>query len=222
MLGLTASDAKAQCEYPIDQCPKQMPLDCDCEGVQTDFTICFAGTNYTASVWMCTQYASSSTLIDNPCTAGGGLDCNYGVNAITWIKRICVPQELKNQGLTAIYQAIIRGTDLCCNNILGVTLPNCGIGNTCTNLTNNNVYCHILALPKCLDKHYDAPFCYYACDNSCARHCFVERRYCRTSPVDCCSFQRTVCEGDNTACTGECNTYFDECCKLGGLPCCTP
>jgi len=141
----------ATCEHTVNQCGTQSPLHCDCAGTETEFTICHAGTNYIATVWLCSQSATTA-LIDNPCTSVYPSECDYAVNSVSWIKKICVPQALKNMGLLAIYQAIINGTDLCCNNFLGVTIPKCNTGTICATPTNTGVYCHILALPKCLKR----------------------------------------------------------------------
>ncbi len=223
MLSLLLSrSAYGQCESPPNQCTIQTPLECDCAGTEYEFTICHGGTDYTATVWMCTQHATAPIPIDNPCTIPP-LECDYAVNSVTWIKKICVPQALKNLGIESIYQAIIRGTDLCCFNFLGVTIPKCNTGTTCATLTNSSIYCHILALPKCLYKDHITG-CYTACDNgaNCSHHCFVERRYCRQTPTSCCSYLRTICEGANEVqCSGSCNVTFDNCCNLGGGQCCT-
>lgn len=102
----------------FSQCvPPQLSPDCSCkEPIEYSITICHGGTNYLASVWICTQYKNES-LIYNPC---GLPPCNRPVDAISWVKKICIPQELKNLGLTAVYAAIVRGTNLCCNDFLGV------------------------------------------------------------------------------------------------------
>lgn len=218
----TGEIAHSQCTHKVNQCGVQTPILCGCVGVEHEFTICHAGTDYVANVWICTQYATT-TLIDNPCTSLSPNECDYAVNSVSWVKKICVPPALKDLGLPAIYQAIVNGTDLCCNNFLGVTIPQCNSGTTCKTLTNTGIYCHILALPKCLEKNYTTG-CYMACDNgvNCGQHCFVERRYCKTSPTHCCRYMRAVWEGSNEPCTGECNTYFDECCTLADKTCCTP
>jgi len=184
------------------QCSTQIPPNCVCaDGDKILYIdICHAGVTYQADITVCTQYATTAP-IDNPCTP----DCVAGLNSITWVKKICVPPDLKNLGLLAIYQAIIRGTNLCCakGNFLNVTLPNCTYGTNC--ITSADAYCHILALPRCLKKNY-VTGCYEQC-NGCNDYCLVERRYCMTTPTTCCKQMRTICSyNDDDVCNQECNT----------------
>jgi len=192
----------------ISQCPTQAPPDCDCDYRVEEIEVCFANETYLAKVTMCTQYATT-TIIDNPCTVGPNDSCKFPVDAITWIRDICVPQNLKNQGLLAIYNAIIRGTNLCCNNFIGATIPNCQTGKDC--VTSAFAYCHLVMLPKCLNKNY-LTGCYDYCGNGCNNYCVVDRRYCMQTPTTCCMYGRLVCEyQDSLPCNQNCNTYFDQC-----------
>jgi|GEM_PF-1542426 hypothetical protein len=220
---LSSQSALSQCVSPPNQCGNQTPIQCECVGTEYEFKVCHAGTEYIANVWMCTQQAVPPTPLDNPCTVPPN-ECAFPINSITWVKKICVPQELKDQNLTAVYQAIIRGTDLCCYNFIGATIPACNAGARCSDPTNPGIYCHVLALPKCLSKNFSTG-CYTSCDNggNCANHCFIERRYCKETPTSCCSFVRSICEGVNDPpCTGgSCNVVFNECCILGGGKCCS-
>lgn len=193
------------------QCPTQEPPDCNCDYRIEEIEVCFANVTYVAMVTMCTQYPMAQ-LIDNPCTVGPLDSCVFPVDAITWVRDICVPQNLKNHGLLAIYNAIVRGTNLCCNNFIGAAIPNCQSGYDC--VMSANAYCHLLMLPKCLNKNY-ATGCYDYCGNGCKNYCVVDRRYCMQNPTTCCMYGRIVCEYmDEQPCNQNCNTYFDQCDKL--------
>lgn len=203
------------------QCvPPQADPNCkDCAEIPYEITICHGGVDYVANVWICTQYATT-TLIFNPCATP---TCSRPVNAISWVRRICVPQDLKDLGLTAIYAAIVKGTNLCCNDFLGVksTWPNCSPNSDCK--TSTQAYCHILALPKCLHKSYPpGDGCYYQCEEGCNNYCMVDRRYCKIGVDTCCSALMGVCEyNDSEVCvSGTCNVQFDNCNAIASEACC--
>lgn len=211
ILFFTYTTASGQCN------PPQEAPDCnDCVAQKYDITICHGNTNYQAHVVICTQYAGTLPL-DNPCTP----NCDRAVDAISWVREICVPQALKDLGLTAIYAAIVRGTNLCCNDFLGAkpAWPFCSSGSTCK--TSTTAYCHILALPKCLRKDY-VNGCYYSCQEKCQDYCMIERRYCKFSPTECCSALMDICDFNNDSqCTGSsCNVQFDNCSALTTELCC--
>ena len=158
----------------------------------------------------------TTNLIVNPCRR----DCDFAQNKVTWIKRICVPIAIQNQPAGVIYNAIICATDLCTNNFLGVTIPNCdvGSGGVCPNDPNMSVaaYCHILAFPKCYNW---VNGCIEKCDGeNCNTYCYVERRYCVKDNV-CTMCQVQICEDqETTPCTPNCTTV--ECGNLSYNACC--
>jgi len=182
---------------PWTQCPMQDPPYCCClveRAREVNITICHLGVNYTASVTLCTQFATGR-LIDNPCTP---TDCGRGVNSITWVKEICC-NEMKdllnpNQALALIYSALIKATNLCCSPVDFITdpcnplfcpvnpcdplictvpqwsIPNCDSDKECQpGLKNSSLasYCHILALPKCVYKNRNETDPKYGCYQFC-------------------------------------------------------
>jgi hypothetical protein len=186
LLLLVVSDSYGQCS------PPQIPPNCEncANWTNLDITVCHAGTNYTATVELCTQYAVPPNPIDNPCTPG----CQRAADAITWVRSFCVDQDLKDISETAVLAAIVKGTNLCCpsGNFLGVTIPDCTTGQNCT--TSVAAFCHILAMPRCLNKNY-VTGCYEKCLD-CKDFCMIERRYCRTSPTTCCKRYLVTCAYD--------------------------
>lgn len=190
------------------QClPPQIPADCDSckEWKDLDLTICHGGVNYTATLEVCTQFAVPPNPIANPCTG----NCTRALDAITWVRRICVDPNLKNLGEAALIQAIIKGTNLCCKNgnFLGVTIPECSVGTDCK--TSIAAYCHILAMPKCTRKNYITG-CYDKC-TQCVEFCMVERRYCRPTPTSCCKQWKVTCNEPPSpgACELSCDRIWD-------------
>jgi hypothetical protein len=192
------------------QC-KEDELDCNCTYTTREIKICFAGTSYNAEIEMCTQTATTQ-LIDNPCAGY----CARPVNSVTWVRRICVDQDLKNQGMLAIYNAIVAGTNLCCNNFIGATIPFCDPWTDCK--TSTTAYCHLLMLPKCTTKNF-VTGCYEYCDNGCNDYCVVERRYCMMNATTCCMnlipHVAPPCEfASDDECNQGCTTPFDQCASL--------
>ena len=59
-----------------------------------DIEVCHGGTTYTATIEMCTQFASPPNPIDNPCTLAPN-ECARALDAITWVRSFCVDQDLK-------------------------------------------------------------------------------------------------------------------------------
>jgi hypothetical protein len=200
--------------YPqgaIGQCnPTQIPPNCDdCKDWRELYlTVCHGGISYNATVEVCTQYAQPPNLIDNPCTVGPN-QCARAADAITWVRSFCVDQDLKNISEQAVLQAIVKGTNLCCpnGNFLGVTIPNCDAGTTC--VTSTTAYCHILAMPRCMNKNYFTG-CYDQC-LECKDYCMIERRYCMSSPTTCCMHSFTTCSynPDEEQCNALCNKQWD-------------
>lgn len=202
----------------LSQC-EQEPPDCDCDYTVQEFKICIGGTSYTGQLEICTQ-TPKTHLIDNPCTVQPN-PCDRAINSIIWVRRICVDQALKNMGMLAIYNAVIAGTNLCCNNFIGAAIPNCSAGTTCK--TSPNAYCHLLMLPKCTTKNF-INGCYEYCGNGCDDFCVVERRYCMMTPTTCCMEFIGVCEyNSDDKCTQNCTTPFDQCEYLVGssVGCCS-
>lgn len=189
--------ATAQCD------PLQYPPKCeDCIDWQTvTIPLCHAGVNYTMDVVLCTQYAPLPNPIDNPCTPG----CERALDAVTWVKSFCVSQSLKDLGETAVLSAIVVGTDLCCNNFLGVTLPVCDAGTSCK--LSTVAFCHQLAMPRCMNKNY-VTGCYESC-TQCTNFCMIERRYCKPTPETCCKEFKITCPYANETECQECNKRWD-------------
>ena len=190
------------------QCyPAQTPPNCDdCKEWHTkEIIVCHAGINYYATLELCTQFALPPNPIDNPCTP----DCKRALDAITWVRRICVDQNLKNLGESALLQAIIKATNLCCpdGNFLGAVIPMCTPGTDCIN--SLKAYCYILALPRCMNKNYITG-CYESC-LECKDFCMIERRYCMLNPTTCCKQWIVTCDfkEDSLACTQSCNRIWD-------------
>lgn len=194
----------AQCD------PVQMPPNCDqcTDWRKMDIEVCHGGTSYTATIEMCTQFASPPNPIDNPCTLAPN-ECARALDAITWVRSFCVDQDLKNIGESALLQAIVKGTNLCCanGNFLGVTIPACTQGYGC--MTSPAAYCHILAMPRCMIKNYTTG-CYDKC-LKCRDFCMIERRYCRPTATSCCKAYVTTCSynTDQGECEQSCNKIFD-------------
>lgn len=193
-------------------CSFQTQPDCECTYQEYDFTICHGGVNYSASITMCTQYAVTQAL-DNQCTQKPGEECFRGADAITWVRRICVDQNLKNIGELAIYNAIIKGTNLCCSDgLVKANIPACDPGTACKESTV--AFCHLLMLPKCVTKNFTTG-CYDYCGNGCDDYCVVERRYCMTGPGNCCMYSYDACEYNSDGiCNQNCATPLNLCGQL--------
>lgn len=191
------------------QCiPPQLDPDCDAclNWTKINITVCVTSTlSYNATIEICTQYAVPPNPIDNPCTP----NCNRAIDAITWVRSICVDQDLKDLGEPALLQAIIRGTNLCCpaGNFLNVMIPACTAEYGCE--TSPAAFCHILAMPRCMNKNYETG-CYDKCLD-CKDFCMVERRYCRPTPTTCCKHYNTTCSyrEDAESCNAMCNKTWD-------------
>lgn len=193
------------------QCsPPQAPPNCDDCKVwnELNITVCHAGTDYNATIEVCTQFAVPPNPIDNPCTVPPDY-CARAVDAITWVRSICVDQDLKDIGEPALLQAIVKGTNLCCptGNFLGVVLPACTPGVGCKESTA--AFCHILAMPRCMTKNRITG-CYDKCLD-CKDFCMIERRYCKPTPTSCCKHFVTTCSynEDDTACAQFCDREWN-------------
>lgn len=204
VVGLLPSiQASAQCN------PVQNPPSCkQCTYDTTLYlTVCHLGTNYNATIELCTQFATPPNPIKNPCNTSMDT-CARALDAITWVKSFCVDQDLKDFQEAAVIQAIIKGTNLCCatGNFLGITIPMCTSGTDCS--TSPVAYCHILAMPRCMNKNYTTG-CYESC-TKCTNFCMVERRYCKTSETSCCKRSFATCsyKVDEAECE-TCNKRFD-------------
>ena len=190
------------------QCvPPQAPPNCeDCvQWKELELTVCHAGTNYLATIEVCTQFAVPPSPIDNPCTPG----CQRALDAITWVRKICVDQSLKDIGEPALLQAIVKATNLCCpkGNFLGITIPDCMSGTTCA--TSITAYCHVLAMPRCMKKNFSTG-CYDKCLD-CKDFCMIERRYCKPTPTSCCKQYFATCSynRDEKSCATKCDREWD-------------
>ena len=182
-------------------CPGQDPYNCN--GCTKDsiyrFRVCIGPVTDTIDVTMCTQYATNQ-LISNPCT-----NCTRPLDAITWVRKVCVPPALYLVSIDSIYQAIMKATSLCCSNqFIAAIIRNCDPGlNACD--PTSNAYCHMLGLPNCVKREGN---CWIPCDNSCDKMCYVERRYCRkivNNFVQCMECTVTICSTSNQCmqpCTG--------------------
>ena len=71
----------AQCD------PVQIAPNCDqcTDWRKMDIEVCHGGTTYTATIEMCTQFASPPNPIDNPCTLAPN-ECARALDAITWVR----------------------------------------------------------------------------------------------------------------------------------------
>lgn len=198
-------------------CNGQDDLNCNCQGPLSNHQvdICIGGMTYTITLRVCHQVPNPN-LISNPCASP---TCTNPVDLVSWVHEICLPQQLAfYPNMEVVYNAIICATDLCDNNWVGATIPNCDAGrDACT--TQWSQYCHILALPNCFE--WDANgLCLSTCSNDCTRFCFVWRRYCMDG-ANCSTCDRSICSYPGTVgpCIGDCldvdcnDLQFDACCR---------
>lgn len=168
-------------------CPGQDPYNCN--GCTKDsiyrFRVCIGPVTDTIDVTMCTQYATNQ-LISNPCT-----NCTRPLDAITWVRKVCVPPSLTAVGIDTIYRAIVKATSLCClQGYIPAAIPPCGPGvDTCSPFSN--AYCHVVGLPSCVSRSGN---CWQSCTDRCRDLCYVERRYCRTPSGACSECSRIYCK----------------------------
>jgi|LakMenE01Jun11ns_1017448.scaffolds.fasta_scaffold9761865_2 hypothetical protein len=205
LLGLSIS-ATAQ-----TGCPGQDPY--NCAGCTNDstyrFRVCIGPVTDTIDVTMCTQFATTQ-LVSNPCT-----NCTRPLDAITWVRRVCVPPSLALVSIDTIYRAIIARTSLCCGTpFIPAAFPKCdSITGTCNPI--QGVYCHIVALPKCIVRIGN---CWQPCTQQCRDFCYVERRYCRATSGACTPCSSVVCSTPDP-CSQGC-TIVDCNLLLNPLGCC--
>ena len=199
------------------QCTGQDVPDCTCEQLTAkNLTICIGGNNYTITIFSCEQVPNPN-YISHPCYYP--YDCTrFTQDRISWIKQICVPVGFPVVGVETIYNAIICATDLCANDYLGVSgsFPTCNPATPPNACTTTNRYCHILALPKCVE--WDG-LCLKICDEDCDQFCYVERVYCSFTSA-CYTCPLSICaDPDGDDCPGNCievdcdELSFDACCQ---------
>lgn len=174
-------------------CPGQDPYNCN--GCTKDstyrFRVCIGPVTDTIDVTMCTQFATTQ-YISNPCT-----NCTRPLDAITWVRKVCVPSSLALVSIDSIYQAILKATSLCCSNqYIPATIRNCDPGmGPC--LSVDSIYCHMTAFPNCVKREGN---CWLPCENNCNKLCYVERRYCRQTingEMQCTECTREICTNNN-------------------------
>lgn len=152
----------------------------NCNGCTKDstyrFRVCIGPVTDTIDVTMCTQFATTQ-YISNPCT-----NCTRPLNSLTWVRKVCVPTSLSLVSVNSIYRAIMSATSLCCDSLfIPVSIPTCDT-NTEACSTAYGVYCHVLALPKCVVRVGN---CWQPCRQQCQDFCYIERRYCRSTAGKC-------------------------------------
>lgn len=193
-------------------CPGQDPYNCN--GCTQDsvyrFRVCIGPVTDTIDVTMCTQFATNQ-YISNPCA-----NCIRPLDAITWVRKVCVPPSLATVGIDTIYRAIVKATSLCCSQkYIAAAIPLCGPGVDTCNLVSN-AYCHVVGLPKCVVRYGN---CWQPCDGNCKDLCYVERRYCMASSGSCSECTRVTC-GTQEVCKQGCLTV--NCNNLVNLLGCCP
>lgn len=200
----------------LSQCNGQDNLMCYCDpdnSRDVAITICLAGVNYNITLSICDQRPNPN-LIKNPCRN----DCTRPLDAITWVRKICLPNQLLQTPLEDIYPAIICATNLCNTTaLLGpITIPPCDHNPTlpCNTL---QPFCHAIALPTCVKLNGN---CFETCDIYC-RYCVIQRDYCRDASMNCWACNALYCSYTNVpeyACPSSCLQV--ECSWWQGIFCC--
>ncbi len=174
-------------------CPGQDPYNCN--GCTQDsvyrFRVCIGPVTDTIDVTICTQFATNQ-YISNPCR-----NCVLPLDAISWVRKVCVPPALYLVSIDSIYRAILKATSLCCSNqFIPATIRSCDPGPDPCSFTSN-AYCHVLGLPNCVKREGN---CWIPCESNCDKMCYVERRYCRKivgNIVQCLECITTICATNN-------------------------
>jgi len=190
-LCLLSSTATAQ-----TGCTGQDPY--DCAGCTRDSTyrlrVCIGPVTDSIDITMCTQIATSQ-YISNPCT-----NCQRPLDAITWVRKVCVPPSLSLVSIDTIYRAVMAATSLCCGSpFIPATIPQCDSSGSACN-TVQGVYCHVLGLPKCMVRVGN---CWQPCRQQCRDFCYVERRYCKSASGSCTQCTIGICSTAEQ-CTQQC------------------
>jgi hypothetical protein len=156
----------------LAQCNGQDAPECNCavELQQVvNLTVCINQVDYPITLTVCNQFPNPNA-IRNPCT-----NCTRPLDAITWVKKICLPPALLSVPLDIIYPAIVCATNLCTNHSLigPIDFPQCEFNPSypCNTLAP---YCHALALPRCVKL---VGLCYEVCNTQCS-YCIIWRDYC--------------------------------------------
>lgn len=177
-------------------CPGQDPYNCN--GCTQDsvyrFRVCIGPVTDTIDVTLCTQFATNQ-YISNPCT-----NCTLPLDALTWVRKVCVPPSLATVGIDTIYRAIVKATSLCCSQqFIAAVIPPCGPGvDTCN--PYSNAYCHAVGFPRCVARVGN---CWQPCKESCRDLCYVQRRYCVSASGNCSECTTISCS-KGEACSQEC------------------
>lgn len=164
------------------------------------FRVCIGNVMDSIDVTMCTQYAGSQ-FIQSPCPSD-----TLPLNAVSFIRNICVPPSLATVSIDTIYRAVIKATSLCCfHPFLPVIVPPCinqGPKDSC--VSSISAYCHALAMPRCM---HLVTNCWQPCGQPCAALCYLTRRYCTitdSNGVFCKDCTRSYCQSGNVQCQQPC------------------
>ena len=198
-----------------EACIGQDDLNCNCENELSCMdTICIAGTYYPITINYCLQTPVNNTYIMNPCASP---PCSNPLDAVTWIKSICIPIGLQTTPIKDIYNAILCKINLCDTACLvggGANIPTCNPGPDC-NSTLTGVYCHVVSFPNCVQL---TGGCIVPCNaNNCQQYCFAWWQYCRNGS-NCYSCPISICSGSDHNCGGNCITF--DCSDLSFTSCC--
>ena len=193
-------------------CTGQDHFNCNACTTESDhvFKICIGGSNYWVTVTYCKQVGTGgNAYVENPTAFYCGNPCEGPLDELIWIRKVCIPSSLLTTPLSTVYSAIYKSMDLCCNNWLGVTIPNCDAGTDC-HYTAMGVHCIGLAFPRCVK--LDVNNCWVPCESNCERFCVIDRRYCNqfipdpppNGHYECCSHELHRCTIGLENCTGSC------------------